>query len=83
MRLIASLACAISAALICAKSFFCSTSRSDTVRRASSSISRSSGGFLSFMPENSASCTRLAPACGGCGAAAGACGESIASSLSR
>ena len=58
-RLIASLACAISAALICAKSFFCSTSRSDTVRRASSSISRSSGGFLSFMPENSASCTRL------------------------
>ena len=59
MRLIASLACAISAALICAKSFFCSTSRSDTVRRASSSISRSSGGFLSFMPENSASCTRL------------------------
>ena len=37
---------AISAALICAKSFFCSTSRSDTVRRASSSISRSSGGFV-------------------------------------
>ena len=59
MRLIASLACAISAALICAKSFFCSTSRSDTVKRASSSISRSSGGFLSFMPANSASCTRL------------------------
>ena len=40
-RLIASLARAISAAVICAKSFFCSTSRSDTVRRASSSISRS------------------------------------------
>ena len=28
-------------------------------------------------------CAELAPACGGWGAAAGACGESIASSLSR
>ena len=74
-RLIASLAGAISAAVICAKSFFCSTSRSDTVRRASSSTSRSSGGFLSFMPENSASCTRCAPAGGGSGAAPGACGD--------
>ncbi len=37
-RLIASLAAAISAALICAKSFLCSTSRSETVRRASISI---------------------------------------------
>ena len=39
MRLMASLAGAISAAVICAKSFFSSTSRSDTVKRASSSIS--------------------------------------------
>ena len=64
-RLIASLAAAISAAVICAKSFFCSTSRSDTVRRASSSISLLLLG-LSSMPENSASCTRCAPASGGC-----------------
>ena len=38
-RLIASLAAAISAAVICAKSFFCSSSRSDTVSRASISTS--------------------------------------------
>ena len=37
--LIASLAAATSAAVICAKSFFCSTSRSETVMRASISIS--------------------------------------------
>ena len=39
-RLMASLAAAISAADICAKSFFCSSSRSDTVSRASISTSR-------------------------------------------
>ena len=38
-RAIACLAAAISAAVICAKSFFCSTSRSDTVSRASISTS--------------------------------------------
>ena len=50
--------------VICAKSFFCSTSRSDTVSRASTSISRSSS-RSSAMPENNASCTRCAPASGG------------------
>ena len=39
-RLIAALAAAISAADICAKSFFCRSSRSDTVSRASISTSR-------------------------------------------
>ena len=57
-RAIASLAAAISAALIWAKSFFCSTSRSDTVRRASNSISRLSGAAWSPSPANRASCTR-------------------------
>ena len=63
-RRIASLAAAISALVICAKSFFCSTSRSDTVMRVSSSISRSFFS-LSSRPENKASCTRVAPASGG------------------
>ena len=78
-RFIASFAAAISALVICAKSFFCRISRSDTVMRVSSSISRS---FLSLSsrPENSASCTRVAPACGGCGGPDGACGSIIANS---
>ena len=63
---IASLAAAISAAVICAKSFFCSTSRSDTVRRAS--ISTSVVLLASFRPENSASWMRCAPGSGGFGA---------------
>ena len=67
-RVIASLAAAISAAVICAKSFFCSTSRSDTVRRASSSTS----GFVlarASSPENSASWMRCAPGGGAFGCA--------------
>src|SRR5262249_38574390 len=64
MRLIAMRAAAISSAVICAKSFFCSSSRSDTVKLKSSSTSRSSG--LSFCAsENSASCTRVAAGGGG------------------
>ena len=45
-RLIASLAAAISAALICAKSFLSSTSRSETVSRASISVLRLVFGLL-------------------------------------
>ena len=80
-RLMASLAAAISAAVICAKSFFCSTSRSDTVSRASIS---SSGGFLSFSP-----CPARAPPARAARRAwaspprvGGACGSIAASSLS-
>jgi len=80
-RFIASLAHAIAAVVICAKSFFCRTSRSETVSRASISVSRSLRS-LSSSPENSASCTRVAPACGGCGGADGACGSIIANSWS-
>ncbi len=83
MRLIASLAVAISAAVICAKSFFSSTSRSDTVKRASSSISCFSRSILSA-PANSASSTRC-DACG-CSFCAGApviSGDIIAISRSR
>ncbi len=67
---IACLASAISAADICAKSFFSSTSRSDTVSRASISTSFfSCGTCFSFL--NMASSTRLAA--GGGGALSGCC----------
>ena len=52
-RAIASFAAAISAAVICAKSFFCSNSRSETVRLAS--ISKVLSSLRSFNPENKAS----------------------------
>ena len=82
MRAIASLARAISAADIWAKSLLCSTSRSDTVRRESISISRSASFSLSLRPENSASWMREEPACGFCGAVC-TCGSIIAMSWSR
>ncbi len=74
---IAALAAAISAAVICAKSFFCSTSRSDTVSRASSSTSDVSSSRLSS-PPNSASWMRCAPGGGALGAARGPSGSMAA-----
>ena len=62
-RLIACLAAAISTVVICAKSFFCNSSRSDMVRRASTSISGSLRS-CSRKPANSASSTRCAPGFG-------------------
>ena len=82
-RWIASFAAAISAAGIWAKSFFCNSSRSDTVKVVSSSTSRSSGLSLSSRPANSASWTRVAAGGGVCGGVPGACGSIIAMSWSR
>src|SRR5665213_231969 len=58
-RAIACLAAAISAALICAKSFFCKISRSETVRLALISTSDLSSGLS--RPEKRASWMRCAP----------------------
>ena len=79
-RAIASFACAISAAVICAKSFFCSTSRSETVSRASISSCSSRSGW--FMPAKSASWMRCAPASGGLGADGRVSGSMAASIFS-
>jgi hypothetical protein len=79
--LIASFAAATSLAVICAKSFLCSTSRSETVSRASVS---SSGGLRSGSPRlaSNASCTRWAPGGGFSFSGGGAGGSMAESSLS-
>ena len=84
MRAINRRACAICSLVICAKSLFCRTSRSDTVKRADNSRSSLiSSSFLAFGKK--ASATRNAPASGFLGEACGsdgARGDSWAISLS-
>ncbi len=82
-RWIAAFACATSAALICAKSFFCKISISETVCRMSISSSCTSRCSFSPIPENSASCTRCDASLRLSGRPVSTCGMVMPMSCSR